>query len=484
MSIETAEGQTAEEQALASALRRHASEIATVITDRPLLHALESAKWHAKADSRNSLVDAAIDSTRHRLGDASPLSACADEWLAHIANDVIENPTEDQLSKLHDIVHQRRGRLRSILEACRPQVEALACARLTDRTRPKAYTDVLERLKQLAAALGEDHGEWRVPLVRLPPLGALDSSTWRELERAPAWAVVLALGEPRALDTDYCCDIESLVQSPAHWATPHIAEAARISNISLTHDVDPKHIEPLLASWPWPNAQPPLSIIGACADTRRVALTHDEWAYAVSLAYIDEMEMSLNADDVVATIDQRAPRLRTKFEEEIEDQALRYLAEWLGERRKQPPSDADCKAALDHMRALWAADPLLAPATPDDHNLRIEPMEPEERGAKDESNALYWNLPTSLQYAIRRSRGIAWRVPFTSPERAIAASEDISKLATEVANHASLTSPVRSATHHGLFNMMISHRRRADCDAVPRRIAAVEAILDRIAADG
>ena len=85
-----------------------------------------------------------------------------------------------------------------------------------------------------------------------------------------------------------------------------------------------------------------------------------------------------------------------------------------------------------------------------------------------------------LSGAMRNPRALVWRVPYTSPERAIVGSYGMSNLATEVANHASFTISIR---HHYYLFRMGSTPRRTNRDTVSRRIAAVEEILGRIAAD-
>lgn len=463
---------TAEAQALANALIHQTDAVSKVIESGATLRASVRGQWIRRASTRAGLVDAAINSTRHRLGDAAPERACVDQWLDIVARDFVDDPSDNQL---YDV--------RRILKECRPQAEALARVRLDAR----AYSNVHKQLEHLCTALNEHLDTWRLPLARLSPLAALPPRTWMGLAREPAWAVVYALGEACAPNDDYRDAIETLIKQAGQWAKPHIASAAKFARIDLADELDPTRIEPLLKSWPWPNAVPPLAIIAALADTDRTSLSCDQWAATLALDLDGELAL-LSPEGLVELIESTAREFRAEIEKSIVRIAHSRLENWCLERRKQPPFDAGhqreavcAEAALMRMRTLWAENALLSPDNPGDDNLRIEPMAPDEPAANEESGWVIARSPPSLQYRVRNPRALVWRVPYTSPERAIAGIDDMSELATEIAENASFTISCRRGPHD--IHILGSTPRPANGATARRREVAVKEILDRIVAE-
>lgn len=143
------------QQALVDALAHHARAVSRTIESGVSSRQHVRSQWPWRACALAARVDDAIDNTRHRLGDASPERACAEQWLQLVCCDVVDDPRDE-----------RFGDLRRILEACRAQAEALARVRLDAR----AYPVVRQRLDALCVALGEELDVWHLPLARLSPL--------------------------------------------------------------------------------------------------------------------------------------------------------------------------------------------------------------------------------------------------------------------------------------------------------------------------
>ena len=214
---------------------------------------------------------------RHRLGSSPsrrrlPGRTCANAWAARVVADDCPERTDPA-----------RPSLERIVGTCIPVARALARERLALSTRPTGRPAVLGRLDRLCAALGEDRDAWRLPVARLPVLETLPEAAWRDLARAPAWAVVRALGETAAPDVDYLRALETLVRDLARWVAPRVAAAARTERIRLDRAPDPERIAALLAAWRWPAAEPPLAMVAAYADTGRTEVDDDAWAAALTL---------------------------------------------------------------------------------------------------------------------------------------------------------------------------------------------------------
>ena len=189
---------------------------------------------------------------------------------------------------------------------------------------------MLDRVRNLGKALGENPQGWTVAFARLRALSTVQSQTWRRLEDAPTWTLVFALGNTTLPDTEYCHDIERLARDPTHWVTPRIADALRRRRMELTHPwLDPTRIQALLDNWPWPQAPPPMVSLGACDDSGLTTLSLDEWGACIELANRDYLPTPQSAKGFVESIEETAQTIRTRIEQNIETDALLSLTKWI-----------------------------------------------------------------------------------------------------------------------------------------------------------
>ena len=393
---------TATTEALTQALRARARSAASALARGASARALAMSQWSTRAPRRARLLDTVIGSARHRLADDWPERTCANIWVRRVAADVLPGRSDPA-----------RAALERIVGTCIPVARALARARLALHMHPTGRAAVLERLDRLCAALGEDRTAWHLPVARLPVLEALPEAGWRGLERAPAWAVVRALGETAAPGPDDLRDLETLAQDLGRWAAPRVGAAARTERIRLDGAPDPGRVAALLARWRWPAAEPPLAMVAAYADTGRTDLTDDAWAAALTLAPCGDVPLWITAEQHALAVEHQAAALRARIDAGIENEALGLLARWLLELDGDPPggpglADANDRAyrALEQMRTLWAAEPRLAPRGPDAAALRLGPETPSAHRPAELSR---------LDDAVRPRRLLVWRVPCTDP---------------------------------------------------------------------
>ena len=402
-------------EALAQALCRHDRDAAAALARGASARAHAMAQWCTRAPRRARLLDTVIGSVRHRLADDCPGHTCANAWAGRVVADVLPRRTD-----------RARPSLERIVGSCIPVARALARTRLALHTLPTGRPAVLGRLDRLCTALGEDRAAWHLPVARLPVLEALSEAAWRALARAPAWAVVCALGETAAPGSYYLRALEVLARDLARWAAPRVASAARTERIRLDRAPDPERIAALLAAWRWPAVEPPLPMVAAYADTARTEITDDAWAAAQTLAPCGDVPLWTTAEQHAAAIERQAGELRIRIDAGVECKALTLCAQWLLELHGDPPGELCLYEAyerayevLEQMRALWAAEPCLAPCGPDDTALRLEPETP---------TAHHPGEATSLDEAVRPPRLLVWRVPSTDPARAIVGNGGLSGL--------------------------------------------------------
>ena len=422
------------------------------------------ARWQTLAPRRARLLDAVIGSARHRLADDCPGRTCANAWAGRVVADDCPERTDPA-----------RPSLERIVGTCIPVARALALARLALHTPPAGRPAVLERLDRLCAALGEDRGAWHVPVARLPVLEALPEARWRALGRAPTWAVVRALGETATPDIVYLRALETLAQDLGRWAAPRVGAAARTERIRLDRRPDRERVAALLAQWRWPAAEPPLAMVAAYADTARTEVTDDAWAAALTLTPCGDVPLWITAEQHVWAVEHRVAALRVHIDAGIENEALRLLAQWLreldGDSLDEPClADATDRAygALEQMRTLWAAEPCLAPRSPDDTALRLEPETPA---------ALFSVQAARLDGVVRPPRLLAWRVPCTSPERAIVGNCGLSGLHLALAKPSAFELCTHSLDPPVVLTPAPAHARPVQS----ARGAAVERIVERVA---
>ena len=148
-----------QDDALRKALRAQTDHIAEAVASRA------RSKWLDSTPKHTALIDLAIDQTKHYLGEEPPEIACASTWIAAVSAYVLKDVT--------NAPYEHAQALRPILERCRAQAEALARTRLENR----GYPDVRSRIQRLSTAIGDDMRTWRLPLLRLLPLGSLPLAT-------------------------------------------------------------------------------------------------------------------------------------------------------------------------------------------------------------------------------------------------------------------------------------------------------------------
>ena len=452
-------------ETLAEALRAQALSATSALARGASARALAMSQWCSRAPRRARLLDTVIGSARHHLAGDWPERTCANIWVRRVAADVLPERSDPE-----------RAALERIVETCIPVARALARARLALHMHPTGRAAVLERLDRVCAALGEDRTAWHLPVARLPALEALPEAGWRGLERAPAWAVVRALGETATPGPEDLRDLETLAQDLGRWAAPRVGAAARTERIRLDGAPDPGRVAALLARWRWPAAEPPLAMVAAYADTARTDLTDDAWAAALTLAPCgDVASVWITAEQHALAVEHQAAALRVRIDAGIENEALGLLARWLLELDGDPPggpglADANDRAyrALEQMRTLWAAEPRLAPRGPAAAALRLGPETPSAHRPAELSR---------LDDAVRPRRLLVWRVPCTSPERAIVGNCGLSGL------HLALAKPVSfELCTHSLDTPVVL--RPTPAHARPRRTVraeAVERIVERVA---
>ena len=455
---------TATTEALTQALRARARSAASALARGASARALAMSQWSTRAPRRARLLDTVIGSARHRLADDWPERTCANIWVRRVAADVLPGRSDPA-----------RAALERIVGTCIPVARALARARLALHMHPTGRAAVLERLDRLCAALGEDRTAWHLPVARLPVLEALPEAGWRGLERAPAWAVVRALGETAAPGPDDLRDLETLAQDLGRWAAPRVGAAARTERIRLDGAPDPGRVAALLARWRWPAAEPPLAMVAAYADTGRTDLTDDAWAAALTLAPCGDVPLWITAEQHALAVEHQAAALRARIDAGIENEALGLLARWLLELDGDPPggpglADANDRAyrALEQMRTLWAAEPRLAPRGPDAAALRLGPETPSAHRPAELSR---------LDDAVRPRRLLVWRVPCTDPARAIVGNCGLSGLRLALAKPVSF-----ELCTHSLDTPVVL--RPTPAHACPKRTVraeAVERIVERVA---
>ena len=373
-------------ETLAEALRAQALSATSALARGASARALAMSQWCSRAPRRARLLDTVIGSARHHLAGDWPERTCANIWVRRVAADVLPGRTDPA-----------RAALERIVGTCIPVARALARARLALHMHPTGRAAVLERLDRLCAALGEDRTAWHLPVARLPVLEALPEAGWRGLERAPAWAVVRALGETAAPGPDYLRDLETLAQDLGRWAEQH-----------------------------------------------------------------------------ALAVEHQAAALRARIDAGIENEALGLLARWLLELDGDPPggpglADAKNRAsrALEQMRTLWAAEPCLAPRGRA-AALRLGPETPSAHRPAETSRP---------DGAVRPRRLLVWRVPCTSPERAIVGNCGLSGLRLALAKPVSF-----ELCTHSLDTPVVL--RPTPAHACPKRTVraeAVERIVERVA---
>ena len=451
-------------ETLANALRGQARAAASALARGACARTRARADWRGAAARRARLLDVAIDAARHCLAHDAPESTCTEVWVRRVIDDVLPARTGPAAPALKRVV-----------ETCTPVVRALVRARLAIHTLPTERPEMLERLDRLCAALDECRVLWHLPVARLPVLEALPEAAWRGLERAPAWAVVRALGETAACDLVYLRGLETLARSPGRWAAPRVAAAARTERITLECAPDPGRVGALLAQWRWPAVEPPLAMVAAFADTARTEVTHDAWAAALTLAPCGDVPLWISAEQHASAIERQAAELRIRIDAGIEREALRLLAHWLLELDGDPPSepclaDANDRAygALEQMRTLWASEPCLAPRGPDDTALRLEPEAP---------GPVFSVEADRLDGALRAPRLLVWRVSSTDPARAIVGNCGVSGLHLALAEPASFELCTHSLDTPVVLTPTPAHARPAQT----ARSEAVETIVERVA---
>ena len=382
----------------------------------------------------------------------------ADALLAEIREDV----TDGQ--------HHEEGRaIGAILRRCQAEAEALAGAALEARARPGTLETVFARLERLRRALCD--GRWKVAARRLRVLARVRDESWRALESAPCWAVARALGAEHACDTEYVRGINTLASSLGAWAAPQARAAAERARVEMRGRPDPRRIEALLRTWPWPVAMPPLPAAAACAEAGRTSLSEDEWAAALTLESLDG---PVGAEALTHEIEGLGPQLRDIVEETIEREACEQLADLFLERWGHDPSPSERRAVLQRMRALWARNKHLAAKNPADHALRVVPT----GGHELIMPSLPW-LPESLEGAVHSPPSLAWRVPYTDAARALAATNaDLAYEASAQRAGSLCTSQARRCVKVGRVPGW-----EADYEGYRDRARSIEAILERLASE-
>ena len=421
-------------------------------------------RWDTRAPRRAGLLDAVIGSARHCLADDAPERTCAEAWVRRVVADLLRGRTDPA-----------RPLIERIVERCVPVARALARARLALRTLPTGRLAVLERLDWLCAAIHEDRAAWHLPVARLPVLEALPDPMWHALERAPAWAVVRALGETTGSGPVYRRDLETLAQDLGRWTAPRAGAAARTERIRLNRAPDPERVAALLGAWRWPAIEPSLPMVAAYADTARTEVDDDAWAAALTLGSCGDVPLWITAEQHARAVECQVAELRIRIDAGIEGEALKLVARWLLELDGDP-CDMPCLAdatgraygALEQMRTLWAAEPCLVPRGPDDTALRLEPETP---------TALRPGEAARIDGAVRPPRLLVWRVPCTSPERAIVGNGALSGLPLALAEPASFELCTHSLDTPVVLRPTPVHARPARS----ARSEAVERIVERVA---
>ena len=334
-------------ETLAQALRAQDCAAAAALGLGASARARAMAEWFTGASRRARLLDGAIDRTRHCLAHDSPERTCAEAWVRSVIDDVLP---------------ERCGgagpALKRTVEACAPVAHTLVRARLALETLASARPAVLERLDRLCAALGEDRTLWHLPVARLPALDALPEAAWLGLARAPAWAVVRALGETTAPDSVYRRDLETLAQDLGRWAAPRVAAVARTERIRLARAPDPAGVAALLAEWRWPAAEPPLAMVAAYADTGRTGVADDAWAAALSLAPCGDVPLWIGAGIEADSGDIRRARLDS-VAQRGQPHASRHLSQGLDPRQTLLLADDSGRFQRPELRQPGFDDPLL-----------------------------------------------------------------------------------------------------------------------------
>lgn len=455
---------TASATKLAQALSAQARSAAAALARGACARTEARSEWRARAPRRARLLDRVIESARHCLAHDAPERTCAEAWVLRVLDDVLPGRTDPA-----------RPALERIVGTCAPLVRTMVRARLATHTHPDERPSVLGRLDRLCDALDEDRAAWHLPVARLPALDALPEAVWRGLARAPAWAVVRALGETATSGPDYLHDLETLARSLGRWAAPRVAAAARTERIRLARAPDPARVAALLAQWRWPAAEPPLATVAAFADTDRTEVTDDAWAAALTRGSCADVPLWITAERQVWAIERQTESLRIRIDAGIEREALTLLAQWLVELDGGPPrepyvGEARDRAygALERMRRLWAAEPCLAPGGPDDTALRLAPETP---------TAFRGGAAARLDGTVRPPRRLAWRVPCTSPERTVVGNCGVSGL------HLALAVPASFALcTHSLDTPVVLHPTPAHARCARTvRGEAIETIVERVA---
>ena len=139
---------------------------------------------------------------------------------------------------------------------------------------------------------------------------------------------------------------------------------------------------------------------------------------------------------------------------------------------EQAPSLADANdrayRALEQMRTLWAAEPCLAPRGPAAAALRLGPETPSAHRPAELSR---------LDDAVRPRRLLVWRVPCTSPERAIVGNCGLSGLRLALAKPVSFELCTHSLDTPVVLRPTPAHARPMRTV----RAEAVERIVERVA---
>ena len=420
---------------------------------------------------RAALVDAVLDTTRHRLdADAPPERACAEAWMRRVREDAVRGGRGDGADAWG-------GALWGLLGRCADAAAALARVRLDARLPAPERAEMLERLARLGAALDEAPDAWRFPLVRLRPLAALPAPVWDALQRAPAWVVVRALADTGATGEAYRRGVATLAHRPGAWAVVPVRRAARHVRLDDVADADPERLGTLLAQWPWPAVDPPLAMVSAWVETGRTRLDEDVWAAGVHCAASSDdifVVLWASAEAHARAVECLAPRLRAEIDERFTRRAVAHIAHWLPGTTW---TDAECAAAmararvvLVRMRALWAREPLLAPRSPSEHALRLVPAD---------ALSLFPDDPEDTHERLRPARVLVWRVPCTSPERAVVANHGLATFDATLGRRTSFDVAV------GEPDAPMARTYPADppSPARERRERAVSAILARLAAE-
>ena len=232
---------------------------------------------------------------------------------------------------------------------------------------------------------------------------------------------------------------------------------------------NPKRLGALLSTWPWPRANPPLWVVAALEYNGYTTLSADQWGVAIGLEPVGSRP--LGPDETTKQIPETAAPFFKQLDRAIETLAMDQIEKWLSE---EGHTETNPNTVLSRMRALWRADPVLAPKRTEDEAPRIKVIDASEGSSISDYEAF---IPGSLGDGLRKAPKLAWYVPYTTPEAGLIAAGAVWDLPEEVGNHEGCMILGPKPEH---INAAEGQSRRQPKEMIARTSAAVAKITEQI----